>query len=259
MPSNICHRNPPQPFVQMTCTISKAPPMMARSPMMKALIRVANAMSPRTTTPARNRTRPSKTRTKVDAGDSSLSKDVEQSLSPILIPLIPKRESRSIGDLIAEATLSIAYLVAMTFYLRSPVIRGISHYSVTRAGGEARRPLSRAPPTRASCLEGTQRRAEHDHRYQRDDRADDCDHDDVEVALTVCRTADGKQCHDRAVVRQAVERARADHSNPVQQRGVNALRVRELHVHLAECIERYGETARGRARESRQHIGGDGQ
>ena len=50
--------------------------------------------------------------------------------------------------------------------------------------------------------------------------ADDPDHYDIEIALAVCRSADGEQCHHRAVVRQDVKRPRTDHGNAVHQRGM---------------------------------------
>ena len=54
-------------------------------------------------------------------------------------------------------------------------------------------------------------------------RADDADHDDVEIALAMRRAADREQRNHGAVVRQAVERAGADHRDAVQQRGVDAV------------------------------------
>ena len=48
---------------------------------------------------------------------------------------------------------------------------------------------------------------------------DDGDHDDVEIALAVGQAAECEQRHHRAVVRQAVERACADHCDAAHQRG----------------------------------------
>ena len=85
------------------------------------------------------------------------------------------------------------------------------------------------------------------------------DHDDVEIALAVRRAADREQGHDRAVVRQAVERAGADHGDPVHQRRIDAVLGGQLHVGAAERVERDRQAARGRAGERGQDVGGDGQ
>ena len=56
-------------------------------------------------------------------------------------------------------------------------------------------------------------------------------------------SADRKQRHHRAVVRQAVEGAGADHRDPVEQRRIDALRGREREVSGPERVERDRETA----------------
>ena len=125
------------------------------------------------------------------------------------------------------------------------------------------RPRTRRGRTRPSReRRGSKRaeqRAQDDHRDEREDGADDGDHDDVEIALAVRRAADGEQRHDRAVVRQAVERARADHRDAVHQRRIDAGLGREPHVGAAQRVERDRQAARGRAGQRGQHVGRDGQ
>ena len=87
--------------------------------------------------------------------------------------------------------------------------------------------------------------------------ADDADHHDVEVALPVRRAAHGEQRDHRAVVRQAVERAGADHRDAVHQRGIDALLRGDLHVGRAQRVQRDGQAAGGRAGQRRQDVGGD--
>ena len=53
-------------------------------------------------------------------------------------------------------------------------------------------------------LERTESRTECDYHYERDDRADDCRHDDVEVAFAVRRPADREDGYDGPVLRQTV-------------------------------------------------------
>src|SRR5215472_1431335 len=68
--------------------------------------------------------------------------------------------------------------------------------------------------------ERPENRAERDHGNERDDRANDDGHDNVEIALAVRRPAYREQGYDRAVLRQAVERAGAHHGYAVQERAV---------------------------------------
>ena len=68
-----------------------------------------------------------------------------------------------------------------------------------------------------------QRRTEGDDDNERQDRAHDHRHDDAGVALAVCRAAHCKERHDCAVMGQGVERSRAEHGDPVQQRRINAV------------------------------------
>ena len=84
-----------------------------------------------------------------------------------------------------------------------------------------------------------------DHHGERQEAADDRHHDDVEIALAVGRIADREQRHHGAVVRQAVQRARADHRDPMQKSRVDALLMGDLEVGRAESIQRDGQASRG--------------
>jgi hypothetical protein len=79
---------------------------------------------------------------------------------------------------------------------------------------------------------------EYNHRDERDDGADCGDHHNVEIAFAVRRSVGGEQCHYRAVVRQAIESAGADHGDAVQEPGTDPLGSRKRHIGVAERIER---------------------
>src|SRR5512133_3652734 len=66
--------------------------------------------------------------------------------------------------------------------------------------------------------------------YERDKRSDDRDHDDVHIALGMRRTADREQGYHGAVVRQAVQRTRADDRDAMQQRRIDTLLPGETHI-----------------------------
>src|SRR5690348_11781630 len=67
-------------------------------------------------------------------------------------------------------------------------------------------------------LKRAEEAAERDDGDERDDCVDDSDHDDVDVTLAVRNPADRKETHHRAVMRQEVERARADDGDAMHQR-----------------------------------------
>ena len=71
--------------------------------------------------------------------------------------------------------------------------------------------------------------------------------------------ADGQQGDDGAVVRQAVESARADHRDPVHQRGIETGFGGDLHERRAERVQRDGHPARRRPGQRRQQVGGQRQ
>src|SRR5689334_24959107 len=60
---------------------------------------------------------------------------------------------------------------------------------------------------RAYCSERPERRAENDNSGQSEQRADDPDHDDPEIALAVARSAERQQSDHRAIVGQDIEGA----------------------------------------------------
>ena len=78
------------------------------------------------------------------------------------------------------------------------------------------------------------------------------DHDDIEIAFAMRRSAHSEQRHHRAVVWQAVERARADHGNAVHERRVDALLCSKAHIGVAERIERDRQPARRPSRSARR-------
>ena len=57
--------------------------------------------------------------------------------------------------------------------------------------------------------EGAKKGAQDDHGHQRHQRAEDADHDDIEITIAVGDTAHGEQGHHGAIVWQAVQGAGA--------------------------------------------------
>ena len=84
---------------------------------------------------------------------------------------------------------------------------------------------------------------EDDYDGEREQAADDRHHDDIEIALAMGRIADREQRHHGTVVRQAVQRARADHRNPMQKPGVDTLLMRDLEIGRAQRVKRNRESA----------------
>ena len=109
------------------------------------------------------------------------------------------------------------------------------------------------------ALKRSEHRTQYDDSDKREHRADDRNHDDVAIALAMRRSAHGEQRHHRAVVRQAVERARADDGDAMQQRRIDALLRGKAHVGVTERIERDRQAARGRTGERGEHIGRGGE
>src|SRR5262245_41734073 len=70
--------------------------------------------------------------------------------------------------------------------------------------------------------ERPEHRTQDDYGGKRKQGADDRHHENILVAVAVGHAADCEQRHDRAVMRQAVERAGAHHGNAVAQSGVDA-------------------------------------
>ena len=56
-----------------------------------------------------------------------------------------------------------------------------------------------------SILEGAKHRAQGNNRHEGDERADNPNHDDIEITFAMRRATDGEQRHDSAIVRQAVK------------------------------------------------------
>ena len=77
----------------------------------------------------------------------------------------------------------------------------------------------------------------------------------VEITLAMARSAQRKQCHHSAVVRQGVERAGADHGDAVHQGRVDAGLRGDGHVIMAECVAGYGQSAGGPAGQRGEHVG----
>src|SRR5258708_38327311 len=68
--------------------------------------------------------------------------------------------------------------------------------------------------------ERAKERAEADNGGKGDQGSDNADRDDVAIAFPMCRSADGEQRDHRTVVRQAVERARPDDRDTMEQCGI---------------------------------------
>src|SRR5215471_19620487 len=69
------------------------------------------------------------------------------------------------------------------------------------------------------------------------------------------RAADRKQRHDSTVLRQAIERARAQRGDALHQRRIDAVLGSKAHISAAQCVESDRQTARGRAGQRSQEVG----
>ena len=57
---------------------------------------------------------------------------------------------------------------------------------------------------------------------RRDERADNPDHDDIEITFAMRRATNGEERHDSTIMRQAVEGTGDNCTHPVHQRGIYA-------------------------------------
>src|SRR6202040_191507 len=85
--------------------------------------------------------------------------------------------------------------------------------------------------------ERTHKGAEPDDDGERYKGADDSDHHDISIALPVRRSADRQQSDHRAIVRQAIECARTDHRDTMEQLGIEPYPCCARHLGRSERVE----------------------
>ena len=89
--------------------------------------------------------------------------------------------------------------------------------------------------------ERTYQGAKRDDGGKRYEGADDADHHDIAIAVSVRRSADRKQSDHRSIVRQAIECARTDHCYTMEQFGIEPDLRCARHVCRPERVERDGQ------------------
>ena len=153
-------------------------------------------------------------------------------------------------------SLSLMYFVQKSVAKRSGQTNCLKGCTGAAAGARGRHPAVKTP-AHADSSERTHQGAERDDGGKRHEGADDADHHDIAIAVSVRRSADRKQSDHRAIVRQAIECARTDHRDAMEQRGIEPDLRRARHVCRPERVERNGQPTRRRAGEGCQHVGGD--
>jgi hypothetical protein len=135
-------------------------------------------------------------------------------------PLIDKRPrshfTKGIEPRVAARLLTVVDRPRRLF--ESSISRYLRAWSNMRPAEQARACVhgDTKPDIPAYGLERTEYGTERDHRGESDDWADDAGHDNVKIALAMRRPADCEQSHNGAVLREAVERACAQHGDAVQ-------------------------------------------